>query len=67
VLGGAVGVLGALALSRVVASQLFGIAPTDPFTYLTVPIVLLVAAALAAFVPAGRAARVDPMRAMRVE
>lgn len=67
IIGGAIGIGGSLGLSSVVANQLFGITPIDPLTYATVPLVLVMAAVLAALVPARRAARVDPMRAMRVE
>jgi len=48
-------------------SLLFGISPLDPLTYLTVPIVLCAAAALASYLPARRAAGIDPVEALRVD
>ena len=65
--GTAVGVLGSLAVSRVLASQLFGVTATDPLTYALVVAVLLVSAAAATLVPALRATRVDPVEALRQE
>jgi len=65
--GIAVGLAGALALTRLIGSQLFGVAPADPVTFGAV-IVLLAAVGLAAsLVPALRAARVDPVEALRAE
>ncbi|REJ74083.1 MAG: permease [Acidobacteria bacterium] len=66
-LGVAAGMLGALALTRLFASLLFRVSPLDPFTFVAVPLVLLAAAALASYVPARRAARVDPAIALRWE
>ena len=67
-LGGiALGLAAALVLSRYLASLLFGIAPTDLLTYAVAPLLLLAVATLASIVPARRAARVDPMRALRTE
>jgi predicted permease len=65
--GAAVGLLGALAMARLVEAQLFGIAPHDPLALAGATLVLLVAASLAAFLPARRAARIDPMAALRCE
>jgi len=59
------GALGALALSRLLSSFLFGIRASDPVTYGVVACVLLATAAVAAYVPARRAMRVDPMQALR--
>jgi predicted permease len=68
VIGGlAVGVLGALAGARLVESLLFGIASSDPLTYAGVVAVLVVAGFVASAVPASRAARVDPVSALRTE
>jgi predicted permease len=67
IIGIAVGVLGALALTRLMTTQLFGIKPTDPLTFASVAILLGVVAALATLIPALRAARVDPVVAMRGE
>ena len=61
------GVAGALALSKLLASFLFGVQPTDPSTYVAVASVLLIAAALASYLPARRAMRVDPVVALREE
>jgi predicted permease len=66
-IGALVGVLLALALGRAVSSLLFGIRPADPASVLGAIVVLLAVAALAAYVPARRAAAVDPMEALRYE
>jgi putative ABC transport system permease protein len=65
-LGGlVVGIVVAAAVSRVIGSLLFGVSALDPITIGAVLMVLLVVAALASYVPARRAARVDPLVAMR--
>ena len=64
--GLAIGLAGALVLTRVLASLLFGVQPTDMVTYLAVSMVLVAVAAVACLVPARRAATVDPMVALRV-
>jgi putative ABC transport system permease protein len=61
------GVVGGLALSRVLASALFGVAAADPVTYVVVAFLLLFTAAIASYVPARRAMRVDPIVALREE
>jgi putative ABC transport system permease protein len=62
-----VGVVGALVLTRFLASLLYGVAATDPFTFVIVTgLVLLIATAATAF-PAWRAARIDPVKSLRVE
>jgi putative ABC transport system permease protein len=67
-LGGViVGTACALWATRAIAGMLFGIQPTDPLTFAGVAFVLLGSAALACIIPARRAARVDPVVAMRVE
>ncbi len=65
--GVALGIALALSAGRVVAAMLFGIAPTDPGVLVTVSVGLLVVAALATVVPAWRAARADPLTALRAE
>ena len=62
-----VGTGGALALSRLLASQLFGVAPSDPATFVSAALCLLAAAALAAYLPARKAMRVDPVQVLRAE
>jgi predicted permease len=63
--GAAVGVSAALAASRVVRALLFEVAPTDPWTILVASTVLVGVAAVASYLPAGRACRIDPVRALR--
>jgi predicted permease len=67
VLGIGAGVLGALAASRILTGFLYGVSPVDPATYVTVPALLLAVAAAAAWLPARRAARVDPVAVLRAE
>jgi putative ABC transport system permease protein len=66
-LGVAGGVVAALALSPLVASQLYGVAPTDPATLAGVAAVLLFVAIVAALAPAARVLRVDPVRTLRCD
>jgi putative ABC transport system permease protein len=65
--GIALGLLGALAMGRAMANLLFGVTPTDPLTFLIVPVLLCAVALLASYIPARRALRVDPMTALRLE
>jgi ABC-type antimicrobial peptide transport system permease subunit len=65
--GVGLGLLGALALTRVLASQLVGVGATDPLTLGAVSLTVLVVALAASWLPARRAARVDPVVAMRAE
>ena len=67
VFGIGVGLLGALAATRVVGSMLFGLEPNDPVTFAVGAVLLLLVALLAAMIPAWRAARVDPLDALRHE
>ena len=62
-----VGVVGALLLSRLMSSLLYGIAPTDPITFSAVVLVLVVVTLVASLVPARRATKVDPMVAIRAQ
>ena len=66
-IGAAIGLAGALALTRWMSSMLFGVSPSDPLTYAVVLFVALGAALLACSVPARRATRVDPLVALRYE
>ena len=66
-LGIALGLIAAFFSTRVIQSQLFGISRSDPVTFIAVPTVLVVVALLASWLPARRAARVDPMVALRTE
>jgi ABC-type antimicrobial peptide transport system permease subunit len=63
-IGVAAGVAVATALTPLMASQLFGVPPIDPVTYLAVPLLLVAVATVAALVPGRRAMRIDPVRAM---
>ena len=62
-----IGLGSAAILMRLMKSLLFGISPLDPLTYASVPIVLVAAAVLASYLPARRAAAVDPTEALRAE
>jgi len=66
-LGVAIGVPVALTLARFIKSQLYGVAPTDPVTLIGAGVLLIAVAVLAAWIPARRAAKVDPMAALRHE
>lgn len=66
-LGVAIGIAGALALTGLVKSLLFAVKPTDPLTFAAVAIVLAAAAAVASYLPARRAAAIDPIEALRCE
>jgi predicted permease len=65
--GVAIGMAGAFALTRFMNSLLFGITATDTLTFTSIPVLLILVALLASFIPARRAARVDPMASLRCE
>jgi len=66
-LGIAIGLVAASALVQLMKALLFGVSPLDPWTFITVPLLLTVAAVLASHLPARRASNVDPMVALRYE
>jgi putative ABC transport system permease protein len=65
--GVVLGLVAALAVSRVLSSLLFGVGSRDPVTYVLVTLLLIVVALLATLIPARSASRVDPMVALRCE
>lgn len=67
VIGTVIGIGGALALARLIESLLYQIPPRDPATYVSVSLILALVAIVASYVPAHRAAKVDPMVALRYE
>jgi putative ABC transport system permease protein len=67
VIGVVIGLGGALLASQAISSQLFGVSPLDVITYVAVTVILAAIAAIACWIPARRAARVDPMVALRYE
>jgi ABC-type antimicrobial peptide transport system permease subunit len=66
-LGVGVGLAAALALSRLVASLVFGVRPTDPATFAAVVLILVGVGILANILPAYRATRIEPVRTLREE
>jgi putative ABC transport system permease protein len=66
-IGVACGLLGALLVTRVMTSLLFGVSATDPLTFVGISLLLALVAFLACYLPARRATRVDPMTALRYE
>jgi len=65
--GAAIGLGAAAGLMRLMQTLLFGISPLDPVTFTAVPVVLIVAAALASYLPARRTTAIDPVEALRAE
>lgn len=65
--GVAIGLSGSAVLSRLIGGVLYGVSPTDPFAYVTVSLLLVAVALIAAYLPARRAMRLDPMMALRHE
>jgi predicted permease len=66
-IGMAIGLTAAAGLTRLMSSLLFGVSPMDPLTYVSVLIILAASAVLASYLPARRAAAVDPVEALRAE
>ena len=65
--GGLIGLIGACALTRVLRGLLYEVSPTDPFTLVAVTLLIACVALLTCYLPARRAAKVDPMEALRYE
>jgi predicted lysophospholipase L1 biosynthesis ABC-type transport system permease subunit len=65
--GVAVGIAAAFALTRLIVSILFGVKPWDPAVFISAPLILSAVALLAVWLPATRASKLDPMQALRVE
>jgi putative ABC transport system permease protein len=64
-IGSAIGIAGCAAVSQVLSSMLFGVSAHDPMAFAGVPVLLVVVAIFASYVPARRATRIDPMTALR--
>ena len=67
VIGIAVGTAGALGVTRLISNMLFGVTPTDPVTFALVGVLLTGVSLAACYLPARRATRVDPIRALKYE
>jgi ABC-type antimicrobial peptide transport system permease subunit len=66
-LGLSAGVIGALGFTRLLSSLLFGVKPTDPPTFIVVSLILTGVAAVASYIPARRAMKMDPMVALHYD
>ena len=66
-IGVAVGIAGALLLTRFLSSLLFGIEPTDPLTFVAIGFLMMMVAIISSYIPARRAARIDPVISLRTE
>jgi len=67
VIGLAIGLAGALGITRLLKHQLYGVSATDPLTFVVISLLLAVVVLLACWIPAWRAAKVNPMVALRCE
>ena len=67
IVGVVLGAVASLGVARVIATQLWGVSPYDPATLVAVPILLLLTGLVACWLPARRAARVNPLVALRYE
>ena len=65
--GLALGTVAALGLTRLLGAMIYGVSATDPVTFLAVVVVLLLVAVLACLIPAAKAARIDPLTALRTD
>ncbi len=66
-LGVAIGIVGAVGLTRLMGKMLYGVSPTDPLTFLSISLLLLLVAMAACYIPARRAMRVEPVVALRYD
>ena len=67
IIGIAAGLLGAFGLTRLMATMLFSVKPTDPITFTAVALILLLIALIACYIPGRRATKVDPVNSLRYE